>query len=104
MSNIPSDYSDFQACMTIQPRRKRPHTSKKAKNLAEELLQLVNNNQAKAKAILRQLVLEIPNKSTDWYYEMAVYQVTKNKVYGSANSFSQRKSLVRNFNSKNKKG
>lgn len=71
------DYSDLKSCCSVQPRRKYPPVSKAAKNLAEELLILLNYNQVKAEAILRELVSQSPNKSVEWYYETAVYSLNK---------------------------
>lgn len=71
------DYSDLQSCCSVQPRRKYPPASKAAKNLAEEFLILLNYNQIKAEAILRNLVSQSPDKSVEWYYEKAVYLLSK---------------------------
>lgn len=76
---LKDDYSDLQACCAVQPRRKYPPTSKAAKNLAEELLILLNYDRFKVEAILRELVRQTPNKSIEWYYEVAVYRLTKRK-------------------------
>ena len=73
------DYLDLQACCAVQPKRKYPHPSKAAKNLAEELLILLNYDQVKTEAILRELVRQSPNKSLEWYYEIAVYRLSKRK-------------------------
>lgn len=73
------DYSDLQACCAIQPRRKYPPATKAAKNLAEELLILLNQDQVKAEAILRELVRQNPHKSLEWYYETAVNHFNRRK-------------------------
>lgn len=72
-----NNYSDLQACCAVQPRRKYSPTSKAAKNLAEELLILLDYDRIKAEAILRELVLQTPNKSVEWYYEVAIYRLNK---------------------------
>ena len=77
---ISDDYSDLQSCCFVQPKRKYPPASKTAKNLAEEFLILINYNQAKGEAILRELVQQNPNKSLEWYYEIAIYQLIRNKI------------------------
>lgn len=76
---ISDDYSDLQSYCFVQPRRKYPPASKAAKNLAEEFLILIDYNQAKGEAILRELVQQNPHKSLEWYYEIAIYQLTESK-------------------------
>ena len=50
------DSSDFQACLSIQPKKTRPASSKIAKELATELLELVNDDTDRAIAIVREIM------------------------------------------------
>ena len=77
-----TDSSDFHACLSIQPRKARPTSSKIARELATELLELVNNDTNKALAIVREIMYYSPNKSVEWYYEQAVSQLNR-KVYST---------------------
>ncbi|MGL5941804.1 MAG: hypothetical protein ACRC2S_15770 [Waterburya sp.] len=71
------EYTDFQDCLSVQPRRKSQPTSKIAYELASELLALVNDDSAKAMAIVKQIVYYNPNKSVEWYYEQAISQLNR---------------------------
>ncbi len=70
------DTSDLQACLSIQPRNTRPPASKIARELATELLTLVDDDNNKAMAIIREIMYYSPNKSVEWYYEQAVAQLS----------------------------
>jgi hypothetical protein len=74
------DSSDFQACLSSQPRKNSPTSSKIAQELATELLTLVGDDSNKAFAIIREIMYYSPNKSVKWYYERAVSQLNQ-KVY-----------------------
>ncbi len=67
--------NDFHNYMSVQPRRTCPPVSKFAKELADELLDLVNGDTNKAMAIIREIMFYNPNKSVEWYYERAITQV-----------------------------
>lgn len=67
--------NDLQNCMSVQPRRNCPPVSKFAKELANELLDLVDDDTNKAMAIIREIMFYNPNKSVEWYYERAITQV-----------------------------
>ena len=66
---------DFQACLSSQPRKTRPPFSTIARELATELLELVNDDTNKALAIVREIMYYSPNRSVEWYYEQAVSQL-----------------------------
>ena len=75
------DYiKDLKNCLTVQPKRIHPPVSIKAQQLAEELLDLLDGNSARAKAIIREIVFYSPNKSIEWYYERAIDKLSKNKT------------------------
>ena len=66
---------DFQACLSSQPRRLRPPSSKVARELATELLELVNEDTNRALAIVMEIMYYNPDRSVEWYYEQAVSQL-----------------------------
>ena len=74
MSNLNS--FDFQACLSVQPKKTRPTYSKIARELATELLELVNGDTNKAIAIIREIMYYSPNRSVEWYYEQAVSKLS----------------------------
>ena len=78
-SKIKEHYCDLQSCCSVQPRRSYSPASKAAKNLAEELLVLLNYDRVKAEAILRELVLLNPERPIEWYYEIAVHNLHQRK-------------------------
>lgn len=69
------DSNNFQNCMSVQPRRYYPSPSKLAKELATELLDLVDGDTNKAMATIREIMYYHPNKSVEWYYERAIVQI-----------------------------
>ena len=73
--------SDYPACLSVQPRRAYPATSKITQNLASKLLSMVNDDSAKAMAILRELIYYNPDKPLNWYYERAIDKL--NKLYSN---------------------
>lgn len=68
--------SDFQSCLSVQPKHKSLPPSTTAKQLAEELLILVNNDANKAVAIVMELLHYYPHKSIAWCYEQAVSRLS----------------------------
>lgn len=50
-----------------------------AKQLAEELLELLDNDKNKAEAILKSLINFHGDNSIEWYLEKAISQVLKEK-------------------------
>lgn len=74
------DNFDFHACMSIQPRKIRPPASKAARELATELLDLVDGDRHKAIGIIKEIMYYSPNKSVEWYYERAVSKL-REKAY-----------------------
>jgi hypothetical protein len=72
MNNL--DNSDLQNYCSQQNRRSFPPATTKEKQLAAELLDLVNHNPSKAQDILRKIFFDHPNKSIEWYYEQAIKQ------------------------------
>jgi hypothetical protein len=73
------EYTDFQGCLSVQPRRKYPPASKIARDLAAELLALVDDDSAKAMAIVKQIMYYNPNNSVEWYYEQAISQLNRQR-------------------------
>jgi len=63
----------FQKRRTIKP------AGKVAKQLAEELLELLDNDKNKAEAILKSLINFHGDNSIEWYLEKAISQVLKEK-------------------------
>ena len=74
------DNSDFHACMSLQPRKSCPQSSKAARELATELLDLVKEDRNKAIGIIKEIMYYSPNKSVEWYYEQAVGKL-RGKAY-----------------------
>ncbi len=74
---------DLHACLTVQPKRTYPVPSKITQELASELLSMVDGDSAKAMAIIRQIMYYSPNKSVEWYYEQAIFQLNR-KLYPTA--------------------
>jgi hypothetical protein len=72
-----SSCKDLGACLAVQPKRKSPPIGKKAKQLAEELLILVNGNSDQAKSIVSEILYYNPNKPIEWYYEEAINRLNK---------------------------
>lgn len=71
------DSSDFQACLSSQPRKTQPPSSKVARELAKELLELVGDDSKGAIAIIKEIMYYSPNKSVEWYYEQAVNKLNR---------------------------
>ncbi len=69
--------SDLSACLSVQPRRADPATSIITQDLASELRSLVNDDSAKAMAILRELIYYNLDKPLNWYYEKAIDKLSK---------------------------
>ena len=74
---MPNQDTDFQNCLSAQPRRDNPPTSKATQELASELLILVNDDSNKAMAIIKQIMYYSPNKSIEWYCEQAVAKLNR---------------------------
>ncbi|GAB4534720.1 MAG: hypothetical protein Tsb0014_21170 [Pleurocapsa sp.] len=70
-------FDDLGACLAVQPKRKSPPIGEKAKQLAEELLILVNGNSDQAKTIVSEILYYNPNKPVEWYYEEAINRLNK---------------------------
>ena len=62
---------DLRAYLSIQPRRYAV-PARKTQELASELLSLVNDDSARAVAIIREIMYYSPNRQIDWYYERAM--------------------------------
>jgi curved DNA-binding protein CbpA len=84
-SSKPSSYkknkidADLQNCLAQQPKQIFAANKKSTKELASELLELLNYNSIKAEELLIEIFSEYPHKSIDWYYEQAIIKVIKNK-------------------------
>ena len=70
------DY-DLQACLSVQQRSSYPVPNKITQELASELLSLVNDDSAKAMAIIKEIMYYSPNKSVEWYCERAIYRLNR---------------------------
>ena len=70
--------NDLKACLSTQSKRTYPVPSKVTKELAEELLSMVNDDSYKAMAIIKKIMFYSPNKSINWYYEQAIFQLNRN--------------------------
>ena len=68
---------DFQACLSSQPKRLLPPSSKAARELATELLELVNDDTNRAMGIIREIMYYSPDRSIEWYYERAVDKLNR---------------------------
>ena len=68
---------DLRACLSIQPRRSYAVPARKTQELASELLSLVNNDSARAIAIIREIMYYSPNRQIDWYYERAIEKLNR---------------------------
>ncbi|MEN9519944.1 MAG: hypothetical protein RLZZ381_2532 [Cyanobacteriota bacterium] len=68
---------DLKDCLLIQPKRTHLIPNKATQELASELLSLLNNDSAKAMAIIKQIMYYNPNKSVEWYCEQAVIQLNR---------------------------
>ena len=71
---------DLNACLFVQPRRTYAIATKAVRELACELLSIVDNDKNKAMAIIREIMYYSPNKSVEWYYEKAIAQLSR-KIY-----------------------
>ena len=71
---------DLNACLCVQPRRTYAIPTKAVRELAFELLSIVDNDKNKAMAIIREIMYYSPNKSVEWYYEKAIAQLS-GKIY-----------------------
>ena len=77
MSNIKD--SDLQACLSVQPKRAYPAFSKTTKELVSELLCMVDNDSAKAMAIIAEIMHYNAERSIDWYYERAIAKLSRQR-------------------------
>lgn len=68
---------DLSACLSVQPKRAYPVPNKVTQELASELISLVNDDSAKAMAIIKEIMYYSPNKPVDWYYEQAIYRLNR---------------------------
>jgi hypothetical protein len=68
---------DLKACLLTQPKRTHPLPSKATQELASELLSMLNDDSAKATAMIRQIMYYSPNKSIEWYCEQALVQLNR---------------------------
>lgn len=68
---------DLHNCLSTQPRKSRPATSKATQELAAELLDLVNHDRNKAMGIIKQIMYYSPDKSIEWYCEQAISKLNK---------------------------
>jgi hypothetical protein len=68
---------DLQACLLTQPKRTYPLPSKATQELASELLSMLNDDSAKAMAIIKQIMYYSPNKPIEWYCEQALVQLNR---------------------------
>ncbi|MEL6439710.1 MAG: hypothetical protein AAFQ80_10700 [Cyanobacteria bacterium J06621_8] len=69
--------SNFSDCLSVQPRKSRPATSKVTQELTEELLTLVNDDSDKAMAIIKQIMYYSPDRSLNWYCEQAIGKLNR---------------------------
>ncbi|NEO29690.1 MAG: hypothetical protein F6K36_04410 [Symploca sp. SIO3C6] len=69
----------LQDCIAQQNKNTFPSPSITAKKLAEELLELVNYDQAKAEVILSEIVFQNSSKSLEWCFEMAIDKLLQNQ-------------------------
>ena len=74
---MPNLDCDLQACLSVQPKRSYPAPKRKTWELASELLSLVNEDSARAIAIIQEIMYYSPNKSVDWYYERAIDKLNR---------------------------
>ena len=70
--------SDLQACLSVQLKRAYPAFSKTTKELALVLC-MVDNDSAKAMAIIAEIMYFSPEKSIDWYYERAIAKLSRQR-------------------------
>ena len=73
--------SDLQACLSIQPRRSHAVPARKTQELASQLLSLVNDDSARAIAIIREIMYYSPNCQIDWYYQRAIEKLNRQLCY-----------------------
>lgn len=69
--------TDLQACLSVQPKRSYPAPSSSTKELASELLCMVDDDSTKAMAIIKEIMYYSPNKPIDWYYEQAIAKLIR---------------------------
>lgn len=74
--------NDLRDCLINRPKRTYPVPSTTTQELASELLSMVNEDSSKAMAIIRKIMFYSPNKSINWYYEQAIFQLNQN-LYSS---------------------
>ncbi|MEM7590709.1 MAG: hypothetical protein AAF383_04180 [Cyanobacteria bacterium P01_A01_bin.83] len=72
-----SSSCDLDHCLSVQPRKNRPASSKATQELAEELLTLVDNDSNKAMGVIKQIMYYNPDKSLDWYCEQAIKKLNQ---------------------------
>ena len=63
----------------VQPKRAYPAFSKTTKELASELLCMVDGDSAKAMAIIAEIMYYSPEKSIDWYCERAIAKLSRQR-------------------------
>ena len=68
---------DLRTCLSIQPRRSYAVPARKTHELASDLLSLVDDDSAKAVAIIREIMYYSPNRQIDWYYERAIEKLNR---------------------------
>ena len=69
--------SNLQACLSVQPRRRYSAPSRNTRQLASELLSMVNDDQDRAIAIIQEIMYYNRDRSIDWYYERAIEKLNR---------------------------
>lgn len=75
ITSLPS----LQDCIVKQNKKTFASPSRAAKELAEELLELVNYDQAKSENILSEIIFQNPSKSLERCFEIAVEKLIQNQ-------------------------
>jgi hypothetical protein len=74
--NLDEDLSQY---LTLSQKNKNKPVSKKTKELANELAEMLNYDEHKIKSLVMKYVMEYPNKSTEWRLEQAILELNERK-------------------------